>query len=100
MDLSSPPQGWGLLPSAVKALVLKREWHSEAGLKARLLNRKPFPIRIGLKPPTGRSAVDDLMHFQTFIRAWQSYPVQKTHPLGDSNIQNAFRANRAYLFCT
>ncbi|MCF6344934.1 MAG: DUF2220 family protein [Thiomicrorhabdus sp.] len=77
MGLSSPPQGWGLLPSAVKALVLKREWHSEAGLKARLLNRKPFPIRIGLKPPTGRSAVDDLMHFQTFIRAWQSYPVQK-----------------------
>ncbi len=68
---------WGLLPSDVRALVLKREWDNEAGLKARLLNRKPFPIRIGLKPPAGRSAIADMGHYQQFIGEWRSYSPQK-----------------------
>ncbi len=69
---------WGLLPADVRALVLKREWNNDAGLKARLLNRKPFPIRIGLKPPAGRSAIADMAHFQKFIGQWRSYSSQKT----------------------
>lgn len=68
---------WGLLPSGVRALILKREWNNEAGLKARLLDRKPFPIRIGLKPPAGRSAIEDMAHFQQFIQEWRSYSPQK-----------------------
>ena len=82
MGTNAHTQSWGLLPAEVRALVLKREWHNTAGLKARLLNRKPFPIRIGLKPPTGRSAIADMAHFQTFIAQWRSYSVQK-HILWD-----------------
>lgn len=70
-------RSWGLLPADVRELVLKREWRNTSNLKARLLNRKPFPIRIGLKPPTGQSAVEDLEHFQTFIRQWRSFPSQQ-----------------------
>ena len=69
---------WGLLPADVRKLVLKREWDNDAGLKARLLNRKPFPIRIGLKPPAGRNAIADMAHFQKFIGQWRSYSSQKT----------------------
>ena len=68
---------WGLLPADVRELVLKREWHNTSSIKARLLNKKPFPIRIGLKPPGGQSAVEDIEHFQTFIRQWRSFPSQQ-----------------------
>jgi len=68
---------WGLLPSDIRALVLKREWNNEASLKARLLNRKPFPIRIGLKPPAGRSAIADMTHFQKFVGEWRTHSSQK-----------------------
>ena len=71
-------RNWGLLPADVRKLVLKREWNNDANLKARLLNRKPFPIRIGLKPPAGRSAIADMAHFQKFIGQWRSYSPQKT----------------------
>lgn len=77
MVSKSPGREWGLLPSDVRALVLKREWNNDAGLKARLLNRKPFPIRIGLKPPAGRSAIADMGHFQKFISEWRSYSSQE-----------------------
>jgi len=68
---------WGLLPSDIRALVLKREWNNEANLKARLLNRKPFPIRIGLKPPAGRSAIADMTHYQKFIGEWHAHSSRK-----------------------
>lgn len=67
---------WGLLPSDIKELILKREWLNLTGLKARLLNEKPFPIRVGLKPPTGQLAVDDMEHFQKFIGQWRSFAAQ------------------------
>jgi len=78
MSSKSSTRDWGLLPSDVRALVLKREWSNDAGLKARLLNRRPFPIRIGLKPPSGRSAIADMAHFQAFINEWRAYSAQKT----------------------
>lgn len=71
------PKPWGLLPADVKELVLKREWRNTANLKARLLNKKPFPIRIGLKPPTGQSAVENMEHFRDFIHQWRDFPSQQ-----------------------
>ncbi len=67
---------WGLLPSDIKGLILKREWQNLTGLKARLLNNKPFPIRVGLKPPTGQLAVADIEHLQKFIGQWRSFALQ------------------------
>ena len=77
MAINSSNSSWGLLPSEIRTLILKREWNNDPRLKSRLLNRTPFPIRIGLKPPTGRSAIADITHFQAFITEWRSYPVQK-----------------------
>jgi len=73
----SSTREWGLLPADVRALVLKREWNNEAGLKSRLLNRKPFPVRVGLKPPAGHSAIADMAHFQKFVAEWEAYSPQK-----------------------
>ena len=70
-------RSWGLLPADIRERVLMREWRNTSNLKARLLNKKPFPIRIGLKPPTGQSAVENIEHFQTFIRQWRSFPSQQ-----------------------
>jgi len=67
---------WGLLPTAVRSLILTREWENKARLKARLLGRKSFPIQISLKPPSAPAAIDHLAHFQHFIHAWQTYPHQ------------------------
>jgi len=69
-------KSWGLLPEDVRRLILKREWRSTANLKARILDRKPFPIRIGLKPPTGKAAITDMAHFQKFVQQWRAYPQQ------------------------
>lgn len=68
---------WGLLPDDIRALVLRREWQNHVGLKGRLLNQKPFPIRIGLKPPTGQSAIKEMEHFQKFICLWRSFAPQR-----------------------
>lgn len=70
-------RAWGLLPANVKEMVLMKEWENNAVLKARLLNQKPFPIRIGLKPPTGQSAIEDIDHYQKFVSQWRSYAPQR-----------------------
>jgi hypothetical protein len=67
---------WGLLPTDVRELILKREWQNHASVKSRLLNQKPFPIRIGLKPPTGQSAIEEMEHFQKFINLWRTFTLQ------------------------
>ncbi|CDL79527.1 DUF3322 domain-containing protein [Xenorhabdus cabanillasii] len=68
---------WGLLPTQVKEIVRKREWNNLSSLKARLLGAKPFPIRIGLKPPSGAFALSDLTHFQRVVSEWKSFPYQE-----------------------
>jgi hypothetical protein len=68
---------WGLLPEDIREIVLRREWQNDASLKARLLGEKPFPLRIGLKPPAGNAVLDDLGHFQAFVKAWRSFPAQE-----------------------
>ncbi len=69
---------WGLLPTDIQPLLLKREWQNETNRKARLLHQRPWPIRVNLKPPSGNNATTDLAHFQQFVQAWQqySYPQQ------------------------
>lgn len=67
---------WGLLPEDVRELVLRREWHNLSTLKSRLLGEKPFPLSIGLKPPAGSVVLDDLGHFQAFVKAWRDFPQQ------------------------
>ena len=66
----------GLLPSAVKQHVIITEWDNRARFKTRLLNQRPFPIKINLKPPKGRRAVHVVEHFDTYVAAWQNYPRQ------------------------
>lgn len=93
MSKSAAPSSvrdWGLLPADVRKIILKREWNNTAGLKARLLNRKPFPIKIGLKPPAGRNAIADMPHFQIFINEWSAFSSQK-------NIQWELRTYRKLL---
>ncbi|MGB0466240.1 MAG: DUF3322 domain-containing protein [Pontibacterium sp.] len=65
-------QSWGRLPGAVKALITAREWHQEANLKGRLLGQRAFPIRVSLLPPSGRAALQDMAHFQTFVAQWRA----------------------------
>ncbi|NHB96963.1 DUF3322 domain-containing protein [Photorhabdus stackebrandtii] len=67
---------WGLLPAQVKNLIRQREWDNLSSLKARLLGSKAFPVRVGLKPPRGRSAISDMVHFQRFVDEWKSFPYQ------------------------
>lgn len=67
--------GWGLLPQEAIAFVKKREWDNLATLKARLLGKKNFPLRINLKPPNGVSALDNINHFHHFVSQWQQFPL-------------------------
>ena len=90
MVSQSREREWGLLPADIRKIILKREWNNKASLKARLLNRKPFPIRIGLKPPAGRNAIADMQHFQTFTNEWRAYSAQE-------NIQWELRTYRKLL---
>jgi len=73
----SQTKKWGLLPAQVKDIIRQREWDNSVSLKARLSGGKPFPIRLGLKPPIGRTATTDMQHFQQFIEQWRAYPIQK-----------------------
>lgn len=66
-------EDWGLLPDSVRAHLRRLEWDNARHRRERLLNVRAFPIRIGLKPPTGRKALDAMAHFQAYIAAWQNW---------------------------
>ncbi len=72
----SNPAPWGILPEEAKDIIRRREWDKSASLKARLSGTKEFPIRLGLKPPKGNSALADMLHFQRFINEWKTFPHQ------------------------
>lgn len=76
MNRESQNCRWGLLPAQVKKIVRQREWDKPSSLKARLSGVRKFPIRVGLKPPNGRSAISDMVHFQRFVGEWKSFPHQ------------------------
>ena len=64
---------WGPLPDAVRRRLTQLEWDNLTHLRERLLGSRPFPIRINLKPPTGRQALDAMAHFQTYMAAWRDW---------------------------
>lgn len=76
MGNGSQPRTWGILPGEAKEIIRRREWENTAALKARLAGTKPFPIKLGLKPPGGSSALADMTHFRLFIEEWKNYPHQ------------------------
>jgi hypothetical protein len=57
----------------VRRRLAQLEWDNLAHLRERLLGSRPFPIRISLKPPTGRQALDAMAHFQTYMAAWRDW---------------------------
>jgi hypothetical protein len=63
---------WGSLPHDARQRVFELEWHNSVNLKARMLGDRPFPLVMGLKPPTGKQAIDDLTHFREFVKQWQA----------------------------
>lgn len=64
---------WGALPESVRTRLRELEWTNLRHLRERLLGKRPFPIRIGLKPPTGRQALDGMPHFQAYMAAWRDW---------------------------
>jgi len=66
-----------LKPREVYSRVHKRYWENKANWKKLLLGEKSFPIRISLKPPTGKQIFNDLKGYQAFISEWQSCSFQK-----------------------
>jgi len=68
---------WGLQPQDILGQLIQKEWRHSANLKSRLLGTRGFPLKINLKVPDGKMAVNDLKHFQGYIESWKSYPNQK-----------------------
>ena len=68
---------WGLLPDYVYKVVLKREWSSISVIKNRLSGKKAFPIKIGLKPPSGKNALANYSHLEEFIKQWLDFEHQE-----------------------
>ena len=66
-----------LKPREIYSQVHKRYWENKANWKKLLLGEKSFPIRISLKPPTGKQIFNDLKGYQAFISEWQSCSFQK-----------------------
>lgn len=65
--------GWGVLPDHAIALIKKWEWDNWVRLKARLSGEKKFPIRLGLKPPSGKRALSDMAHYLAYVNAWKKF---------------------------
>jgi hypothetical protein len=65
---------WGTLPEAVRRRLRQLEWDNIGNLRARLLGDRSFPIRISLKPPTGRQALEAMAHFQAYMAEWRAWP--------------------------
>ena len=64
---------WGLTIDEVHKHLRHKEWQRWDRLRGLLLQERPLPLRISLKAPTGRQALDDFSRFQSFISQWQSW---------------------------
>lgn len=67
---------WGLLPQDIIKRLREREWDNRRNLKMRLKGDKVFPIKIGLKPPRGNCVLNNLGHFNSFIKSWRQFSLQ------------------------
>jgi len=70
----TPP--WSILPGKAKEIVRRQEWDNMRTLKVRLSGARPFPVKLGLKPPGGASALADMTGFRCFIEEWKKFPDQ------------------------
>jgi len=61
-----------LRPTDVYKQVHKRYWENKANWKKLLLGERSFPIKISLKPPTGKQIFNDVASYQAFISEWKS----------------------------
>ena len=61
---------WGRLPDDARAYLQHYEWDNNRNLRARLTRERDFPIEIPLKPPTGKQALTDIVHFHAWMQAW------------------------------
>ncbi len=66
--------GWGVRPETVRQRLWQKEWDHPRHLRQHLLGERAFPIRVNLRPPSGRQALDDMAAFHAFIEAWRSWP--------------------------
>ena len=64
---------WGTLPKTIREKVVKQEWNNLANLKARLIGSRPFPIKLGLRPPTGKQAAQAFDQFRFFVDQWKQF---------------------------
>lgn len=61
---------WGILPPDAAAILRRRYWNS-ARRRQLLSDSSAFPLELGLKPPSGKQALQHAGHFQHFIQAWR-----------------------------
>ena len=90
---------WGILPEAMKRHFQVREWQNEKHLRDRLNGSRQVDMRLGLKPPTGKQALSDLVHFEHFVESWKRWPQQsqliyekrKFRQIGEVNLPVRFQ---------
>ncbi|MGV0036773.1 MAG: Wadjet anti-phage system protein JetD domain-containing protein [Candidatus Azotimanducaceae bacterium WSBS_2022_MAG_OTU7] len=79
---------WGLLPDAIIASLNKKEWQNAARFQSRLLGEQAFPIKVGVRPPSGNAALDDLNQFRKFVESWQQFSNQACVHWQQRNFRN------------
>ncbi|MAY36421.1 MAG: hypothetical protein CMN84_10005 [Spongiibacteraceae bacterium] len=65
---------WGLLPDRVLGQLRQREWDNRSRLSQRMTGDRPLPIRVGLKPPSGKQGLAQMARLREFIEAWRHFP--------------------------
>lgn len=65
---------WGRLPETLRQKLQALEWQQRRHWRDRLTGQRPFPIRLPLKPPNGKQALQQLSHYQDFIHSWRDWP--------------------------
>lgn len=92
---------WGVTPDELRARLREQEWDRSDRLRARLSGERPFPIRIALKPPSGRQALESLERFRRFFVAWEEwdgpgeveFQTRKLPQVGEQKLPTHFQLN-------
>ncbi|WP_263078376.1 DUF3322 domain-containing protein [Endozoicomonas sp. Mp262] len=64
---------WGLTIETAIERLRQREWNRWDRLRDRLLGKRPLPVRVSLRAPTGEQALSNLSHFYDYIRQWREW---------------------------
>lgn len=76
MTMGSILSNWGLIPSQIQQKLKAKYWQTIANIKLLLAGQLALPVKINLKPPSGRMALNNMQHFQAYISAWQRQEYQ------------------------